>query len=260
MIELSPIPTQHGQILRILFNRPEARNALQPPMLDSLKRILESLPESTSVVLLGGHGPAFCAGFDLTQCRDDPDGTVLRSLLLGLSECVALLHRLPIPVVVAAQGAAIAGGCALLGGGDFVVTDEHAKLGYPVVSLGISPAVSAPFLSAQVSPAQSRARLLEPKLISGSQAHRLGLASHLVPEPESVLPQALAIARTLAAKPPEALRATRQWLGLLSGPTHAEATQAARVSLDLVNSPEQQRLLPRAWSVPPRADHMKGKD
>ncbi|MBY0458098.1 MAG: HDOD domain-containing protein, partial [Gemmataceae bacterium] len=41
------------------------------------------------------------------------------------------------PIVLAAHGAAIAGGCALLGGADVVITHHEAKIGYPVVRLGI---------------------------------------------------------------------------------------------------------------------------
>lgn len=257
MIEATTIPIEGdaiaGQILRVMFNRPESRNALLPEMLDRFERLLSTIQRPTSALLIGGYGAAFCAGFDLTKCRDDPAGETLHALLAGLARCVSRLHELPIPVVIAAQGAAIAGGCALLGGADMVVSNRDAKLGYPVVSLGISPAVSAPYLMAHIGAGPCRGRLLDPRLISGMDAHRIGLVSHLVEGPNEVLPEAFALATKLAQSPPESMSVTRRWLRELGGPAAARAALGAEVSLGLVNSEEQRQLLPRAWASPARA-------
>src|SRR5690606_9036453 len=80
-------------------------------------------------LLLCGEGPVFCAGFDLDTCRGEGGDEALRRLLRGLSGAIAGLRAQERPVVVAAHGAAIAGGCALLGGADVVVADAGAKLG-----------------------------------------------------------------------------------------------------------------------------------
>src|SRR5690606_29099547 len=110
-------------------------------------------------LLLCGEGRVFCAGFDLDACRGEGGDDALRRLLRGLSAAIAGLRAQERPVVVAAHGAAIAGGCALLGSADVVVADAGAKLGYPVARLGISPAVSAPFLAPAVGAGAGR-RLL----------------------------------------------------------------------------------------------------
>jgi enoyl-CoA hydratase len=257
MIETATIPIESegvaGQILRVMFNRPESRNALLPDTLNKFEQLLDAVPPTTSALLIGGHGAAFCSGFDLTKCRDDPAGETLHALLLGLSRCVSRLHQLPIPVVIAAQGAAIAGGCALLGGADLIVSNRDAKLGYPVVSLGISPAVSAPYLMAQIGPGACRSRLLDPRLISGSDAHSMGLVTHVVNDPNEVLPKALSLATKLAQSSPRSMAATRTWLRELGGPAERDAALGAEVSLNLVNSAEQRQLLPRAWATPARA-------
>jgi enoyl-CoA hydratase/carnithine racemase len=100
----------------------------------------------------------------------------------------------------------------MFGGADLVVTDQAAKLGYPVTRLGLSPAVSSPFLTHQVSGSWLRRLMLDPGLISGAEAAAIGLAHVCVPTPEEVLPAALAAASELAEKPPGAIAATKAWL------------------------------------------------
>ena len=131
--------TENG-VATITLARAEKRNACTPAMLTELEQAIRGV--RGRVLVLTGDGDVFCSGFDLTLCKDDD--RVLGQLLGGLSACVRALRAMDMPVVVSAHGAAIAGGCALLGGCDVVVTNSDAKLGYPVLPLGISPAVSAP--------------------------------------------------------------------------------------------------------------------
>ncbi len=140
MITSTTLTTPHGDIREIALARPDKRNALTPDMLLALRdRITAKATVAPRVLLLSGQGPAFCAGFDLSLCKDHPDGSVMRALLSGLHDCIAALRSLDIPVVIAAHGSAIAGGCALLGGGDIIITNAQAKIGYPVPRLGVSP-------------------------------------------------------------------------------------------------------------------------
>lgn len=201
-----------GPVAALVLDRADKRNALTPAMLAALRECAVEAAKSARALLIRGEGPVFCSGFDLRLCRDAPDGSVMRALLAGLSDAIMTLRSLPIPITAAAHGAAIAGGCALLGGVDLVVADRDAKLGYPVVRIGVSPAVSAPFLGASIGPGAARARLLDSGLIDGAEAARLGLVHHLVDRPEDVLPRAAETARALADKPGGAVAATRAWL------------------------------------------------
>jgi len=228
-------------VLRL--SRPEKRNALTPAMLDSIVHYCGQACDSALV--LAGEGRVFCAGFDLDLCEEDPD--TLRALLSGLSEAILAMRRLKAPVVVAAHGAAIAGGCALLGGADVVVADRGAKLGYPVARIGVSPAVSGPFLRKMVGDGAARERLLEPGLISGEEGARLGLIHHLVEDREEVLSLAVEVARALARKPSGSLAATKAWLWELGeADAGGAAERAASVSVGLVGGEEERRLLREA--------------
>lgn len=236
-----------GPVGVITLARPDKRNALTPEMLASLVSAVQQVAATeASVILVAGEGPAFCAGFDLSLCKDHPDGSVLRALLTGLADAIQTLRTQPRPVVIAAHGAAVAGGCALLGAADFVLTNDGAKLGYPVVRLGVSPAVSAPFLRLRTGDGPARELLLNSRLVSGAEAAKLGLATRSLPGAEEVLPAALTLAKELAEKPPEAMAATRAWLAEVEGPPASWA--ALKASLGLTGGEEERRLLPQAWA------------
>ncbi|MBX3389093.1 MAG: enoyl-CoA hydratase/isomerase family protein [Phycisphaeraceae bacterium] len=235
-----------GDVFEIALSRPEKRNALTPEMLTDLRAAIATAPKEAGAFLLSGEGAAFCAGFDLSRCKDSPDGAVMRALLNGLHLCIGALAALDSPVIIAAHGAAIAGGCALLGGGDVIVTNADAKLGYPVARLGVSPAVSAPFLRNLVGDGPTRARELENGLIDGRAAMACGLAHECTDRAEEVQERASAIAQVLAAKPRGAMAATKQWLRTIVPVRSGE--DGLRASLSLVGGEEEQRLLPLAWS------------
>lgn len=234
-----------NSIASILFNRPEKKNALTPPMLSRFVDEVVATQSKARAVVIGGVGDAFCSGFDLSLCESDP--TALESLLRGLTAAILALRRHPSPVLIAAHGAAIAGGCALLGGADIALSNADAKLGYPVVLLGISPGVSGPFLAAAVGSGNARARMLDPRLISGRDALNIGLVHECLATPSEVLPRAASIAAELAGKPRSGMESTKSWLNELDHTTDDQIASAAlHASLALVGTPEQRERLAKA--------------
>lgn len=246
----SQIRTQlDGRVLLLILNRPEKRNALTPAMLTELVQEATKCRPLCDAIVLCGEGGVFCSGFDMKLVHEQP-GT-LDLLLKGLSEAISDLRSLGLPIVVAAHGAAVAGGCALLGAGDVVVTDQDAQLGYPVVKLGISPAVSAPTVLNSTSPGAVRARLLDPQLIDGREARRIGLVQVCCDIKEDVVPRALREARLLASKPAHAMLATRQLLdSLCDSLTPASRVKALSASLALADSDDQRARVASLWTKP----------
>lgn len=242
MIRLDP-----GPVLEVVLDRPAQRNALTPEMLEAIASV-DPASERAGAVLLRGEGNAFCAGFDLGLCaRGD---RAMATLLSGLSRAVRAMRAWPLPVVACVHGAAIAGGCALLGGADVVVADADAKLGYPVVRLGVSPAVTAPYLRLAVGDGAMRELLLRPDLIDGRRALDLGLVHELADSPAEALERARTIAAELAAKPGAALKSTRAWMGEIEsamGPNDA-AERGLAASLALAGSEQERSLLARAMA------------
>lgn len=232
----------------VTLDRADKRNALTPEMLTGLADALRVGGE-TRAVLLRGAGRVFCAGFDLTLCRDDGDDQpTLRALLESLSEAVGAMRACPAPVVVAAHGAAIAGGCALLAGADVVVSDGDAKLGYPVTILGVSPAVNAAYLKLAMGDGAARRALLVSELFSGAEGYRLGLVHDLVVSREDVEGEARTIAETIASKPGTGMHATKAWLNELEHERDNGARAGLDASLSLVGGGESRELLKKAWT------------
>ena len=228
----------------VVIDRPDRRNAMDEPLLRDLALELASMNSDDTIrcVILRGEGRVFSAGFDLPACLEEPER--LRGMLLGLSEVCATVKRLRVPVSCAAHGAAIAGACALASSCDLVITDRAAKLGYPVVTIGVSPAVSAPPLERAIGAGRARERLLDPALISGERAREIGLATLCVDLPEDVVPRAHIEAKKLADKPPHAVRATKAWMNEVEGlDTDGDFHKARDASLALVASEEQRALL-----------------
>lgn len=241
MIQVEPL----GEVAIIRLDRAEKRNALTPKMLANLCGAIERAVSARAIVL-SGVGDVFCAGFDLTLCRDDD--AVLGELLAGLSRAVRAIRGAPCPVVASAHGAAIAGGCALVASCDIVVTNKDAKLGYPVVRLGISPAVNAPVMLASIGDGATRARSLDPALIDGAEALGIGLAHHCPAAARECEPLAVKLAQDLERKPRHALAYTKRWLGELDGTLdQAALDEALEASMSLVGSSEQRERLAELW-------------
>jgi len=234
-------------LAEIVLDRADKRNALTPEMIRQIVTHAETLDhdDSAKAIVLRGEGRVFCAGFDLAMCQDD-DG-VLKALLRELSLAIVALKSVSKPVVIAAHGAAIAGACALLTAGDLVVTDLRAKLGYPVVPLGISPAVTGPTLVGRVGLRATRQLLLDPALITGEEARRIGLVDLCVDIPEDVTPRAQIEAMKLADKPRWAFGATKRWVNEIesAGLDDDAMNRALDASLSLVGSDEQHERMKR---------------
>lgn len=206
-----------GHVASVTLDDPDRRNALGIPMFDALAEKLKTIRSDSGihVVLLCGRGEAFCSGFDITAALDDH--ALLGQFIERLSLLLRTLRRLPQVVVAAVQGAAIAGGCAIVSACDLVVVSATARLGYPVHRIGLSPAVTIATLQQAIGPGAARATLLGGQLFDGANACRIGLAARLCPDDASVHTEAIRLCRSIAAHGPQALRATKRWLNELDG-------------------------------------------
>lgn len=231
----------------ITLDRSEKRNAMLPGMLTEFEAAVRGIGEETKAVVVNGNGKVFCAGFDLKACASDESGDTMRALLTGLSKCVVAMRECPVPVVLGVHGCAIAGGCAMLGGADVVVADRSAKLGYPVVKIGVSPAVSAAFLMSAIPHGAGRALMLDPGLIDGSRAFGVGLVHEVVDKAEDVGERVMEIARGIAGKPGMGCRATKGLLNELTESMTRNSGVGLEASLSRVGSDEERAMLGKLW-------------
>ncbi len=236
-----------GRIATLTLNRPEKRNALSRELISALREHVETVrhKEGVSVLLLRGAGRSFCAGMDLKAVLKEPGAPL--ELLSGIAELTIEMRTMPQVVVADVRGAAIGGGCGLVGVADLAITHPDAKLGYPEVDLGVCPAVVAPWLVQSVGAGVARRILLQGGTLSGQRAYELGLVSHCVPveEIDRVLKS---LTDRLARAGIRALAATKGLLGDLEAERiHAAVREGAKISADVIASPEAQERLAKLY-------------
>jgi enoyl-CoA hydratase/carnithine racemase len=236
--------TTSARIATLTLNRPEARNALSLALLKDLHTHLDELLSRSdiSVVVVAGAGKAFCAGMDLKAVLDDPGAPEL--LLHSLADATLKLRALKQVTLANVSGAAIGGGCGLACVCDIAATHAESKVGYPEVDLGVCPAVVAPWLVRKIGAGKARRVLLSGGLMSGKEAHALGMMDHVTTTREELQPFVDELAARLATGGPHALAATKSLLNSLDGSDDgASVTAGADLSAKVVMSAETRALL-----------------
>lgn len=170
-------------VARITINRPEKRNALNAAVVAGLKDRLRdaSKDERVRVVVISGTGKDFCSGADLaalqqiTQLSVDENAEDARSLL----DLFLLIRQIPVPVVAAVKGRALAGGAGLASACDIVLASASARFGYPEVKIGFVPAMVMAILRRNVSEKRAFELATRGAEISAEQAREFGLVNHV---------------------------------------------------------------------------------
>jgi len=205
-----------GPIVVARLNRPEARNALTPSLLGAIGRAAveaDADPESRVLVITGTGDRAFCAGMDLRAFAAGGDDVFAGDPDAMTNYWRLLRGDLSIPVVGAANGAAVGGGLELLLGCDIVVASTDARFGFPEIQRGLFPAGRGTLLATRVPTAFALELTLTGDLITADRAHEIGLVNAVVPAAE-VMTAALAYADRLAANAPLGLAAIKELVHL----------------------------------------------
>ncbi len=197
-------------IARIQINRPEKKNALTLQMYrDMTQAIAEAEANgAVRVHLISGTDDCFTSGNDLKDFMN-ADSTTSASPAM---EFLAEISGAKKPVVAAVNGAAVGIGTTLLLHCDLVYAGEGAVFQLPFVNLGLCPEAASSFLLAKLAGHRRAAELLLlGERFGADQAREIGLINRVCPD-RDVMQQALKQAAALAAKPPSALKLTKQLL------------------------------------------------
>jgi enoyl-CoA hydratase/carnithine racemase len=239
MADLVTISVEQG-VADVRLNRVDKYNALSPDMFQAIIAAGESLAERRDVraVVLSGNGRGFCAGLDMGSFqgmaeresggggtgglleRDDrPENHAQRPAYVW--------KRLPVPVIAAIHGVAFGGGCQIALGADIRFAAPDAKLSVMEIKWGLIPDMSATQTLRDLVPLDVAKELtFTGRILSGTEAKELGLVTHVADDP---LAAAMALAREIAGKSPDAIRAGKR---LLEESWRAEE----RVGLELESS------------------------
>ena len=205
------IETDENNIVTVTVNRPKALNAINKTVMSELGQFFrEDAPqreEMTGVVLTGAGEKSFVAGADIKEFLEMEHGTGDVLAQKG-HDIFFAIERFPKPVIAAVNGFALGAGCELAMACHMRIAGEKARFGQPEVNLGIIPGYGGTQRLVQyIGKGKALELLLTADMIKADEAHRLGLANHVVPVGEEVA-KAKEIINKIATKGPVAIAKT----------------------------------------------------
>ena len=198
---------KRGNVALITINRPEARNAVNGDVAEGIDAAIDKAEADDEVWIgiLTHEGPVFCAGADL-KAISSGDAARLATPTGGFGGITSKARTKPI--IAALNGPAYAGGCEIVLACDLVVSSSEATFGLPEVKRGLFAAAGGLLrLPRRLPLAVAMEIALTGDPISADRAFELGLVNRVVP-PGQVLAEAMALAASITANGPVAVRAT----------------------------------------------------
>jgi enoyl-CoA hydratase len=210
-----------GHVATVTFNRPEARNAVNPEVIVRLADAWDEIDgdDNVRVAILTGTGDHFCAGADLDKlvgklmAGGDPD----TEFEARIQQDYSLIYkgflrdyRLTKPLIAAVEGYCLAGGTEILQSTDIRVAGEGAEFGITEAKWSLFPMAGSPTrLKRQIPYTKAMEMLLTAGRYPARDALSFGLIGHVVPDGHA-LKKARDLAGQVAENGPLAVRAIKQ--------------------------------------------------
>jgi enoyl-CoA hydratase/carnithine racemase len=201
-------------VATITFNRPDRLNALSCETMQAFEGKIRGMGEFEGIraVIITSVGRAFCAGGNLAEFKQalDSDRQELLDVLAYNQTVLQLVEDIPVPVIGAANGTAVAGGLELLLCCDIVIAAEGAKLGDGHARYGVVPAGGASVrLPRKIGPSRAALLFYTGDLVDAEIMREWGLVAEVVPA-ESLMEHARMLAARIGRCSPEVLRRIKE--------------------------------------------------
>jgi 2-(1,2-epoxy-1,2-dihydrophenyl)acetyl-CoA isomerase len=218
---------RRGSIAILTLNNPERYNALGGSLLNDLNVSLDEVlgePRARAVVLTGA-GKGFCSGAQFGGDTFDAGEGVAERMRGSINPVIEKMRNLPIPAVVAINGAAAGAGVGIALAGDIVIAARSARFILSFVRLGAAlDGGTSLFLQRSIGVARARALALLGEPLAAETAAQWGLIWKAVDDAD-LLNEAMAVAQRLADGPPVSL-------GLIKGQIEAAWNSSLALTLD----------------------------
>ena len=212
--------TLEDGIGRIIFNRPQARNAFTFAMYERLAEICEraNTDRSIKVLLLRGAGDkAFAAGTDINQFRAFKTPQDALDYENRIDRVLGTLERCRVPTIAAITGACTGGGAGIAASCDLRIGTRTTLIGFPIArTLGNCLSMSnISRITALIGPARVKDLIYTARLVEAEEAASVGLLTEIVDDLAALDKRADEVARLVAGNAPLTLSATKQALARL---------------------------------------------
>jgi enoyl-CoA hydratase/carnithine racemase len=231
-------------VAEVTLNRPDKLNALDSPMFKAIIAAGESLTRTAGLraIVLAGAGKGFCAGLDKQTFASIMAGGApalgdlmkrTHGLANDFQQAAYVWRTLPVPVIAAIHGVALGGGFQIALGADIRYVAPDARLAILEVKWGIVPDMGGIALMRELARADViRELAMTGRIFSGAEAFAFGFATSLQADP---LGAARSTAKEIAARSPDAVRATKRLMNF--------ASDADAAAILVAESKEQAALL-----------------
>ena len=206
---------RQGHLLVLTLDDPATRNALfGEALFKGFEDIVDQANADLEIraVILTGAGLAFSSGGNIQDMHNkagmfggSPD-QIAEQYRLGIQRIPRALHRLDVPLIAAVNGPAIGAGCDLACMCDIRVASERAVFAESFVKVGIISGDGGAWLLPRIVGASRAAEMAYTgEMIDAREALDMGLVSRVV-VPDELMPEAIKLAKRIAANPPQVLR------------------------------------------------------
>ena len=233
--------SREAPIAVVQLNRPEVLNALSEELMDELVASLETLDTEAEIrcIILTGSEKAFASGADIK--KSFVEATPASMLEQDLTSRWERVRKIRKPIIAAVSGYCLGGGCELAMTCDIIVASETAQFGQPEVNLGIIPGGGGTQrLTRVVGKYRAMEIILTGRRVRADEAKAIGLVSQVYPA-ASWLDDAKALARTIAEKPPIAVRLATEAVDLAWNSTLDAGLEFERKAFYLLFSTEDKK-------------------
>src|SRR5882724_5939723 len=206
--------TREGAIARVVFDRPQAHNAMTWSMYEQLGTICDEIRHDSgirAVAFSGAGGKAFIAGTDIAQFisfATAEDGVAYEK---RLDEFLHAVAALPVPTLAVIDGWCVGGGLAIATACDLRIATPTARFGIPIArTLGncLSAGIYG-LLLAEFGVGRTKRMLLAAEMLSAEEAREAGYVSH-VAEPSELGARADELLARLAHHAPITMRVSKE--------------------------------------------------
>jgi enoyl-CoA hydratase/carnithine racemase len=193
----------------VKLNRPEKLNAFDERMIRELRTVIwqANFDDSIRVLIITGVGRAFCAGRDINGLDYENNLTTpqYRAYVRANHELFDDIEAIEKPVIAAVNGICAGGGVEMAIACDFRIAATTASFFLPENQLGVIPASGACSRMIQmIGIGRLKQMIMAVEAVQAEEAVRIGLAGQVC-APEELMEKAVAFARQLLKKAPQAM-------------------------------------------------------